>query len=148
MGLTHIKLNIANPAQLKRAVELSVVVASGAVYSVSPSALLRKLGVRPHSKRIFTLADGSEVTGVHQETELDRAFRLCRVGNVQLDVSQSHKRPCDLSVGWGKWCVKRNVKLRHGTRFPGRGRLGRDRRAGLGRASSIVRGGRVAFFCR
>src|SRR5258708_22406091 len=62
MGLTHIKLNIANPAKPKRAVELSFLVDSGAVYSVIPSALLRKLGVRPHSKRIFTLADGSEVT--------------------------------------------------------------------------------------
>ncbi|PYT96893.1 MAG: aspartyl protease [Acidobacteria bacterium] len=62
MGLTHINLNIANPARPKRAVELSFLVDSGAVYSVIPSALLRKLGVRPHSKRTFTLADGSEIT--------------------------------------------------------------------------------------
>jgi len=62
MGLTHIKLNIANPARPKRAVELSFLVDSGAVYSVIPSALLRKLGVRPHSKRTFTLADGCEIT--------------------------------------------------------------------------------------
>jgi len=62
LGLTHIKLNIANPARPKRAVELSFLVDSGAVYSVIPSALLRKLGVRPHSKRTFTLADGSEIT--------------------------------------------------------------------------------------
>src|SRR5258708_33957900 len=62
MGLTHIKLNIANPAKPKRAVELSFLVDCGAVYSVIPSALLRKLGVRPHSKRIFTVGDGSEAT--------------------------------------------------------------------------------------
>ncbi len=62
MGLIHIRLNIANPAKPKRAVELSFLVDSGAVYSVIPSALLRKLGVRPHSKRTFTLADGSEIT--------------------------------------------------------------------------------------
>jgi clan AA aspartic protease len=62
MGLTHIKLNIANPARPKRAVELSFLVDSGAIYSVIPSPLLRKLGVRPHSKRTFTLADGSEIT--------------------------------------------------------------------------------------
>src|SRR5438105_15003693 len=61
-GLTHINLHIANPARPKRAVELSFLVDSGAVYSVIPSALLRKLGVRPHSKRTFTLADGSEIT--------------------------------------------------------------------------------------
>jgi hypothetical protein len=62
MGLTHIKLNIANPAKPKRAVELSFLVDSGGVYSVIPSALLRSLGVRPHSKRTFTLVDGSEIT--------------------------------------------------------------------------------------
>lgn len=62
MGLTHIKLNIANPARPKRAVELNFLVDSGAVYSVVPSPLLRKLGVRSHSKRTFTLADGTEIT--------------------------------------------------------------------------------------
>ncbi len=67
--------------------------------------------------------DGIDGTGVHQETELDRVLRLCGVGNVQLDVSQSHKRPCDSSVSCGKKCVKLNVGLRHATRFPGRGRL-------------------------
>lgn len=62
MGLTHVKLNIANPARPKRSIELSFLVDSGAIYSVIPSALLRKLGVRPHSKREFTLADGTEIT--------------------------------------------------------------------------------------
>lgn len=62
MGLTHIKLNVANPAKPKRSIDISFLVDSGAVYSVIPSALLRKLGVRPHSKRTFTLADGSEIT--------------------------------------------------------------------------------------
>ena len=62
MGLTHIKVNIANPARPRRAVELNFLVDSGAVYSVIPAALLRRLGVRPHSKRVFTLADGSEIT--------------------------------------------------------------------------------------
>lgn len=62
MGLTHFRLNIANPARPKRAVELNFLVDSRAVYSVIPAPLLRRLGVRPHSKRIFTLADGSEIT--------------------------------------------------------------------------------------
>ena len=62
MGLTHRKLNIANPARPKRSAELSFLVGSGAVYSVIPSPLLGRLGVRPHSKRTFTLADGSEIT--------------------------------------------------------------------------------------
>jgi clan AA aspartic protease len=62
MGLTHIKVSIANPARPKRAIELTFLVDSGAVYSVIPARLLRKLGVKPHSKRTFILADGSEIT--------------------------------------------------------------------------------------
>ena len=60
--MTHIKLGIANPARPKRAINLTFLVDSGAVYSVIPSSLLRKLGVKPHSKRTFILADGSEIT--------------------------------------------------------------------------------------
>ena len=62
MGLTHIKVGIANPARPRRATELTFLVDSGAVYSVIPAAVLRKLGVKPHSKRTFILADGSEIT--------------------------------------------------------------------------------------
>ena len=35
---------------------------SGAVYSVVPGATLRRLGIKPHTRRTFTLADGSEIT--------------------------------------------------------------------------------------
>lgn len=34
----------------------------GAVYSVVPGAVLRRLGIKPHSVRSFTLADGTEIT--------------------------------------------------------------------------------------
>jgi predicted aspartyl protease len=34
---------------------------SGAVYSVVPAAILRRLGVEPHSSRTFILADGTEI---------------------------------------------------------------------------------------
>ncbi|MGA8220318.1 MAG: hypothetical protein WB780_01605 [Candidatus Acidiferrales bacterium] len=62
MGLTHIKVGIANPARPRQMVELTFLVDSGAVYSVIPAAALRKLRVKPHSKRTFILADGSEIT--------------------------------------------------------------------------------------
>jgi clan AA aspartic protease len=62
MGLTHIKVRIANPARPKRAVELRFLVDSGAIYSLVPAPVLRKLGVKPHSKRTFILADGTEIT--------------------------------------------------------------------------------------
>jgi len=62
VGLTHIKLSIANPARPRQAMDLTFLVDSGAVYSVIPASLLRKLGVKAHSKRTFILADGSEIT--------------------------------------------------------------------------------------
>ena len=62
VGLTHIKVSIANPARPKRSIDLTFLVDSGAIYSVIPATLLRKLGVKPHSKRTFILADGSEIT--------------------------------------------------------------------------------------
>ena len=62
MGLTHIKVTVANPARPKRSIDVTFLVDSRAVYSVIPAALLRKLGVKPHSKRAFILAGGSEIT--------------------------------------------------------------------------------------
>ncbi len=62
MGLTHIQAQVANPAKPGRRVRLKFLVDSGAFYSVVPAKILRKLGVKPHSKRIFILADGSEIT--------------------------------------------------------------------------------------
>jgi clan AA aspartic protease len=62
LGLTHIKLTIANPANPRRTARLKFLVDSGAALSVVPAKLLQKLGVKPHSKRVFILADGSEIT--------------------------------------------------------------------------------------
>jgi predicted aspartyl protease len=61
MGLTHIEATVANPANLKKAKAISLLVNSGAVYSVVPKSLLAKLGVKAHSTKTFTLADGSEI---------------------------------------------------------------------------------------
>ncbi len=62
MGLTHIDATIANPAKPRKAARLRFLVDSGAHYSVVPGAVLRKLGVKPHSRRSFILADGSDIT--------------------------------------------------------------------------------------
>lgn len=62
VGLTHIEASIANPAKPKQSVRLSFLVDSGAVYSVVPASVLRRLGIKPHSRRTFTLADGSQIT--------------------------------------------------------------------------------------
>lgn len=62
MGLTHIRVRIANPARPSKTAQLQFLVDSGAIYSVVPARTLRRLGIRPHSARTFTLADGTEVT--------------------------------------------------------------------------------------
>ncbi len=61
VGLTFISATIANPAKPGRTEKLSLLVDSGAVYSVVPTNVLRRLGVKPHSTKTFTLADGSEI---------------------------------------------------------------------------------------
>ena len=62
MGLTHVTIQVANPARPKRMLPVDFLVDSGAVYSVVPVATLRKLGVKPHSTQVFPLADGSQIT--------------------------------------------------------------------------------------
>ena len=61
MGLTHIEATIANPRNPKRTKKLSLLIDSGVVYSVVPKTILSALGVKPHSTKTFTLADGSEI---------------------------------------------------------------------------------------
>ncbi len=62
MGLTHVEVIIASPARPTRTARLRFLVDSGAIYSVVPARILRRLGVKPHSRLKFILADGSEVT--------------------------------------------------------------------------------------
>ena len=62
LALTHLGVRIANPTRPRRFVRVKFLVDSGAVYSVVPRRTLEKLGVKPHSRRTFILADGSEVT--------------------------------------------------------------------------------------
>jgi predicted aspartyl protease len=61
MGLTHVEATVANPGKPKKAIKLSLLVDSGAVYSVIPKSILAELGVKPHSTKTFTLADGSRI---------------------------------------------------------------------------------------
>jgi clan AA aspartic protease len=61
MSLTFIDVIIANPGNPKKTRKLSLLVDSGAIYSVVPGHVLRRLGVKAHSTKTFTLADGSEI---------------------------------------------------------------------------------------
>jgi clan AA aspartic protease len=72
MGLTFIKARIYNPRNPRKSAELEFLVDSGAAYSVVPATVLKRLGIKPRSKREFTLADGSTV----ERKMGDALFRL------------------------------------------------------------------------
>ena len=61
VGLNVLRLKVGNPAKPKVAVELEFLVDSGAIYSVVPAAVLRKLGIKPLATQEFRLADGSTI---------------------------------------------------------------------------------------
>ena len=61
MGLTHVEVIIANPANPRKTKNLSLLVDSGTVYSVVPKTVLGQLGVKSHSTKTFTLAERSEI---------------------------------------------------------------------------------------
>ena len=61
MGLTYIQASIANPARPRRNVRLKFLVDSGALYSVVPTPVLRRLGIKPGKTKSFILADGTEI---------------------------------------------------------------------------------------
>ena len=62
MGLTHVTASIINPANPKKKAKADFLVDSGAVYTVAPAHILKRLGIKPHSSRVFTLADGTQIT--------------------------------------------------------------------------------------
>ena len=51
-------MQVGDP-QADRFETVDVLVDSGATYTLLPAAILRRLGVEPHSTRVFELADGS-----------------------------------------------------------------------------------------
>jgi predicted aspartyl protease len=59
MGLTVLRLEIANPAVPARREAVDFLVDSGAVYSFVPGDILERLGIEPHDEERFRLADGS-----------------------------------------------------------------------------------------
>ncbi len=61
MGLTEVKASVANPARAEKKIVLKFLVDSGAAYSVVPRTTLKKLGIKPHSKKTFILADGETI---------------------------------------------------------------------------------------
>ena len=61
MGLTVLELEIANPATPEIGEKVEFLIDSGAIYSVVPSPVLERLGIRPLAEQQFRLADGSKI---------------------------------------------------------------------------------------
>ena len=61
MGLTHLEIEVGNPANPEVTEALEFLIDSGAIYSVVPSAILGRLGIKPLTQQEFRLADGSKI---------------------------------------------------------------------------------------
>lgn len=62
MGLTVLDLEVGNPATPEVTERLEFLIDSGAIYSVVPTPILERLGIRPLTTQEFRLADGSKIT--------------------------------------------------------------------------------------
>jgi clan AA aspartic protease len=61
MSVTFLKVKVINPERPKKSQTCEFLVDSGAVYSVVPEGILKKLGIKPTSSREFILANGEVV---------------------------------------------------------------------------------------
>ncbi len=74
MGLTVIEMEVGNPANPEVWEKLEFLIDSGAIYSVVPSLILERLGIRPLAEQEFRLADGSKI-------ERKKGVALFKYGN-------------------------------------------------------------------
>lgn len=61
MGLTVLEIQVGNPSTPEVTESVECLVDSGAIYSVIPTPILVRLGIRPLTTQEFRLADGSKI---------------------------------------------------------------------------------------
>jgi len=61
MGLTFLEMEIGNPSNPEVTEKMEFLIDSGAVYSVVPSAILEKVGIKPVAEEEFRLANGTKI---------------------------------------------------------------------------------------
>lgn len=61
MGLTVLTLEVGNPANPEVTETVEFLVDSGAIYSVVPSKILEKFGIKPIAEETFRLANGEKI---------------------------------------------------------------------------------------
>jgi clan AA aspartic protease len=69
MGITFTKAKISDPRRPRQAIELEFLIDTGAIYSVLPSRIARKLALPKLEREEFTLADGT-----HHQYDVGEAF--------------------------------------------------------------------------
>jgi len=76
MGLTDVKMRVSNPGLPKKSTTVSLLVDSGATYSVLPREVCRKLGLKAQEELEFSLADGRPVVRGVAEARFEFAGRV------------------------------------------------------------------------
>jgi predicted aspartyl protease len=61
MGLTVLMVEVGSPAMPDVTEKLDFLIDSGAIYSVVPTPVLERLGIKPFTEQEFRLADGSKI---------------------------------------------------------------------------------------
>ena len=90
MGMTYVRVRVANPSRPRRTEEIELLVDAGAMLSVVPRPVLQSLGIRPLDKRRFRAFGGI----VERET----GSALVEYGGVRAGVGVIFGEPGDASV--------------------------------------------------
>jgi clan AA aspartic protease len=61
MGLTVLQIEVGNPEEPENTESLDFLIDSGAIYSVVPTPILERFGLKPLSEHEFRLADGTKI---------------------------------------------------------------------------------------
>ena len=61
MGLTFLEIEVGNPTNPEVTEKIDFLIDSGAIYSVVPTPILQKLGIKPFGEQEFRLADGRKI---------------------------------------------------------------------------------------
>jgi clan AA aspartic protease len=61
MGLTVLEIEVANPANPEVTEKVEFLIDSGAIYSVVPTPILERIGIKPLAEQEFRLADGTKI---------------------------------------------------------------------------------------
>jgi len=61
MGLTILEIEVGNPANPEVTEKVEFLIDSGAIYSIVPTPILERLGIKPLAQEEFRLANGQKI---------------------------------------------------------------------------------------